>query len=157
MGSCSPISPVEHTTTSPAPMPSSPATSSAVVCVFWKPSGPVHAFAPPEFRTTARTDPARTTSRDQCTGAAATRLEVNWAAAANSGPVLTTSARSGPPEALKPASTPEAVKPAAVHTPDSVVTGISGTGSWDVMGVSAPVRSEGWAAAEPVTGPSPER
>ena len=83
IGSCSPISPVEHTTTSPAPMPSCSPTSSAVSCVFWKPCGPVHAFAPPELSTTARARPCRITSRDQWTGAAATRLLVNWAAAAS--------------------------------------------------------------------------
>ena len=37
----SPISPVEQTTTSIAPMPRCPATCSATACVVWKPSGPV--------------------------------------------------------------------------------------------------------------------
>ncbi len=37
----SPISPVEQTTTSPAPMPTCSATCSATAWVVWKPSGPV--------------------------------------------------------------------------------------------------------------------
>jgi hypothetical protein len=37
----SPISPVEQTTTSRAPMPRRLATCSATACVVWKPSGPV--------------------------------------------------------------------------------------------------------------------
>ena len=37
----SPISPVEQTTTSMAPMPRWPATCSATACVVWNPSGPV--------------------------------------------------------------------------------------------------------------------
>ena len=37
----SPMRPVEHTTTSMAPMPSPAATFSATACVVWKPSGPV--------------------------------------------------------------------------------------------------------------------
>jgi hypothetical protein len=39
--SCSPINPVEHTTTSLAPRPSRSATRSAEAWVFWNPSGPV--------------------------------------------------------------------------------------------------------------------
>ena len=39
--SSSPISPVEHTTTSMAPKPSRCATSSAEAWVVWKPAGPV--------------------------------------------------------------------------------------------------------------------
>ena len=57
-GSRSPISPVEQTAISPAPTPSSPARCSAVRWVSWKPAGPVHAFAPPEFSATARTHAA---------------------------------------------------------------------------------------------------
>ena len=40
-GLASPISPVEHTTTSMAPTPSRAATASATAWVVWKPSGPV--------------------------------------------------------------------------------------------------------------------
>ena len=88
IGSCSPISPVEQTKTSVAETPSASAVFSAVVCVFWKPCGPVQALAPPELRMTASTRPSLTTSRDQCTGAAATRLEVKTAAAALDGAVV---------------------------------------------------------------------
>ncbi|MNI69101.1 hypothetical protein D3C73_1248320 [compost metagenome] len=65
MGNCSPIRPVEHTTTSEAEIPSTSATFSAVAWVFWKPWGPVQALAPPELRTTASTRPSLTTWRDQ--------------------------------------------------------------------------------------------
>ncbi len=58
IGSRTPIRPVEHTATSPAPMSSSEATFSAVAWVSWKPPVPVHAFAPPELSTTARTRPS---------------------------------------------------------------------------------------------------
>ena len=68
MGSCSPIRPVEHTKRRSAEMPSASAVFSAVVCVFWKPCGPVHALAPPELRITASTRPSETTCRDQWTG-----------------------------------------------------------------------------------------
>ena len=111
MGSCSPISPVEQTTTSVAETPRASAVFSAVVCVFWNPWGPVQALAPPELRITASTRPSLTTSRDQCTGAAATRLDVKTAAAALDGPSLTTRATSGLPEALSPAVTPAARNP----------------------------------------------
>ena len=111
MGSCSPIRPVEQTKTSVAEMPSTSATFSAVLWVFWKPVGPVQALAPPEFRITASTRPSETTWRDQCTGAAATRLLVKTAAAALDGPSLTTRARSGFPEAFSPAVTPAARNP----------------------------------------------
>ncbi|BAS12998.1 hypothetical protein AHiyo8_13010 [Arthrobacter sp. Hiyo8] len=111
IGSCSPISPVEQTTTSEAEIPSTAATFSAVACVFWNPCGPVQALAPPEFRTTASTRPSERTWRDQCTGAAATRFEVKTAAAAFRGPSLTTRARSGFPDALMPALTPAARNP----------------------------------------------
>ena len=58
IGSRSPISPVEQTATSPAPQPSSSATSARRVrAVSAKPSGPVQALAPPEFSTTARSAP----------------------------------------------------------------------------------------------------
>ena len=116
MGSCSPIRPVEQTKTSVAETPSTSAVFSAVVWVFWKPCGPVQALAPPELRMTASTRPSLTTWRDQCTGAAATRLEVNTAAAALEGPSLTTRARSGLPEAFRPAVTPAARNPLGAVT-----------------------------------------
>ncbi len=40
-GLASPMSPVEQTSTSMAPMPARSATLSATACVVWKPSGPV--------------------------------------------------------------------------------------------------------------------
>ena len=90
IGSRSPISPVEHTATSPAPMPER-ARRRARRCGGCRgsPSGPVHALAPPELSTTARTTPARSTCCDHSTGAAFTRLRVNTPAAADCGPSLT--------------------------------------------------------------------
>src|SRR6185369_3213336 len=111
IGSRTPISPVEQTATSPAPIPSPPATCSAVTWVSAKPSGPVQAFAPPELRTTARSRPSATAWRVHWTGAACTRLVVNTAAAASDGPSLTTSATSGRPDGFRPAATPAARKP----------------------------------------------
>ena len=59
IGSRTPIRPVEQTATSIAPTSwpaacRAPATCSAVRCVSAKPSGPVQALAPPEFKITAR-------------------------------------------------------------------------------------------------------
>ena len=111
IGSRSPISPVEQTATWPAAAEIAPASRSAVSRVSSSPAGPVHAFAPPEFSTTARTWPARVTCSVQRTGAALTRLEVKTAAAACDGPSLSTTATSGSPEAFSPAVTPAARKP----------------------------------------------
>jgi hypothetical protein len=47
-----------------------------------KPSGPVQALAPPEFKITARNRPSLSTCWDQITGAALTRLLVKTPAAA---------------------------------------------------------------------------
>ncbi|CAB4340019.1 unannotated protein [freshwater metagenome] len=76
IGKSSPISPVEHTTTSPDEILRSSPTFSAVWCVSENPCGPVHAFAPPELSTAARTNFPFVTSRDQITGAATTLLVV---------------------------------------------------------------------------------
>lgn len=77
IGSRSPISPVEQTATSTAPVSvpqvdSAAATASAVAWVSAKPSGPVQAFAPPELSTTARSRPVVSTCRLHSTGAAFT-------------------------------------------------------------------------------------
>src|SRR5690625_2327317 len=53
---------------------------------------------------------------DQRTGAAEMRFVVNTAAALQRGPLLTSSAISGPPDDLMPAAIPEAVNPAGVVT-----------------------------------------
>ena len=120
-GSCSPISPVEQTATSTAPQPSAAATRSAVACAVWKPSGPVHALAPPEFSTTARSRPLVRTCSVQRIGAALTLLRVRTPAASKRGPSLTTRARSVLPGlALIPAATPAARKPRAAVTPCAV-------------------------------------
>src|SRR5690606_5355493 len=111
-----PISPVEQTATSIAPMPSASAVASAVRWVSPKPSGPVHALAPPEFRITARSRPSVSTCSDQITGAALTRLLVNRPAASYRGPLLITRARSGLPVAFNPQAVPAAWNPFGVVT-----------------------------------------
>src|SRR3954451_6497132 len=116
MGSRTPISPVLATATSMAPRPSSAAACSAVAWVSWKPSGPVQALAPPELRTTTRARSPASTCRLHSTGAAWKRLVVKTAAAASSGPSLTTTATSGAPEDLRPAATPAAENPAGAVT-----------------------------------------
>src|SRR3954453_756459 len=116
IGRRTPISPVEATATSIAPMPRAPATCSAVAWVSWKPSGPVQAFAPPELSTTALSRLPASTCRLHSTGAAGKRLVVKTAAAASSGPSLTTSATSGAPVDLSPAATPAARNPCGAVT-----------------------------------------
>src|SRR5688572_14079452 len=116
MGSRTPIRPVEATATSIAPIPSSAAACSAVAWVSWKPAAPVHALAPPELRTTARARSPASTCRLQSTGAAGKRLVVKTAAAASSGPWLSTTATSGSPLDLSPAATPAAEKPLGTVT-----------------------------------------
>ena len=139
IGSRSPMSPVEHTATSPAEIARRSATCSAVRCVSRKPGDPVQALAPPELSTTASTRPSVTTCLDHVTGAASTRLLVKTAAAAWSGPSLTTSARSGRPLALRPAVTPAARNPRGRLT------------VWVVMGRLR--RGEGqWSRAGPARG-----
>ena len=123
IGSRSPIRPVEHTATSPAPTMSrafaaviAAAVCSAVAWVSWKPAGPVQAFAPPELSTTARTTPPCTTCWLHSTGAALTRLAVKTPATPASGPSLITRATSGAPEDFSPAATPAARNPRGTVT-----------------------------------------
>ena len=86
IGNNSPINPVEQTITSPEEIDKRSPTNSALTWVSIKPCGPVQAFAPPEFRTTARTRPPLATSFDHITGAATTLLVVNTATASKRGP-----------------------------------------------------------------------
>ena len=72
IGRNSPIIPVEHTKISDDENCKSEATCSALLWVSWNPRGPVHALAPPEFMTTARTEDPFITSLLQITGAAIT-------------------------------------------------------------------------------------
>ncbi len=116
MGSRSPIRPVEHTAISPAESASPAARRSADTCVSAKPSGPVQAFAPAEFSSTARTRPPFSTCCVQRTGAAFTRLAVNTPAAAREGPSLITTATSRAPDGFSPAATPAARNPAGAVT-----------------------------------------
>src|SRR5690606_16089806 len=92
------------------------AAASAVAWVVWKPSAPVKQFAPPEFKTIAEATPSLIACWDQRMGFALARFMVKTAAAARDGPSFTTRATSSPPDALRPAATPAAVKPCAAVT-----------------------------------------
>ena len=71
----------------------------------------MHAFAPPEFKTTARTRQPLITSLLHKTGAATTWLVVKTADAHCEGPSLTIRVRSLAPELFKPAAVAEATNP----------------------------------------------
>ena len=116
IGSLVPINPVEQTTTSPAFSPNFSATYSAVLCVSAKPSGPVHAFAPPLLRITAVTSLSFTTSRDHVTGAAWILFDVKTAVPYFCGPLFIIRAKSRFPELLIPAATPAPLKPCGNET-----------------------------------------
>jgi hypothetical protein len=116
IGSRSPIRPVEQTAISPGESPIAAARCSAVAWVSRNPARPVHALAPPELSTTARTRPPLTTWRVQITGAACTRLDVKTAAAAREGPSFSTTARSIWPDSFSPAVTPAARNPSGAVT-----------------------------------------
>ena len=103
--------PVEQTTTSPEETLSSSPTFSAVLCVSAKPCGPVQAFAPPEFRTTARTTWPLTTWRLQITGAATTLFDVKTAVPKKEGPVFEISVKSKAPVLFSPATQAAPTKP----------------------------------------------
>ena len=111
IGKNSPIIPVEQTMTSPEEISNNVPTSSAVTCVSRKPCGPVHAFAPPELRTTARTSAPLITSLLQITGAAMTLLVVNTAVASKFGPWFSIIVRSSAPEFFSPAATAPPLNP----------------------------------------------
>ena len=111
IGSGTPITPVEQTSTSsPAPV-SSPA-SAAIRSASARPCAPVATLALPlddHDGARARRAAARR-SRQSRTGAPAARLRVKTPAAV-AGPSATTSATSGRPEALIPPVAPAARKP----------------------------------------------
>ena len=87
--------------------------SSAVRCVSAKPSGPVQALAPPEFKITARSAPVgQHLLRPHHRGGLDPVAGEDRRRRRSAGPVLTTRARSGLPLALSPAATPAARKPA---------------------------------------------
>ena len=77
-----PISPVEQTSTSRGAQPSDSAVSSAMRSASRRPASPVAALALPELSTTAAARPSWRWMRLICTGAAATRLDVNTPVAA---------------------------------------------------------------------------
>src|SRR5450432_1446858 len=107
---------VEQTAISPGGTASRVARCVAACRVSSNPAGPVHALAPPEFRTTARTLPPTATCWLHRTGAAFTRFEVKTPAAATDGPSLRTTATSALPEFFRPAATPAARKPRGAVT-----------------------------------------
>ena len=117
-----PMTPVEHSSTSSASHPSSRATSSAVERATSQPGAPVEALALPELSTTARARPSATCSRETCTGAAQNLFCVKVAAQTHVSSAATKarSRRLGSP--LNPAAMPAARTPSAAHTPPSQPT-----------------------------------
>ena len=122
IGSATPMTPVEATSTCSAGQSTRRAVSNAMSRATWSPSSPVHAFAQPLLTMTARAAPPERArcSRDTTTGAAIARLVVKTAAAC-AGTSDTSSARSSPPLALMPALVPTARKPRGAVTPPSMV------------------------------------
>ena len=114
------MTPVEATMTSFAGHPTTSPTIRAVARALSSPTEPVAAFAAPELTTRARAVPYETPSRcsrETVTGAAQKTFCVN-VAAHEAGSSATTSAMSRRfGSALKPAWTPEALKPLALDTP----------------------------------------
>ena len=80
---CTPITPVDDTSTCSEGQPSAAPVSAAVARAVSSPWLPVQAFAQPLFTITARTCPreAARLARDTCTGAACTWFVVKSAAA----------------------------------------------------------------------------
>ena len=117
MGSGTPISPVEHTTTSSAAHPRLSALSSHIRRASRRPGSPVAALAFPELSTTAAARPSRKWSLLTCTGAACTRFVVNTAVAGTGRrSVVATRARSSTASGLMPHAMPPASKPVAAVT-----------------------------------------
>jgi hypothetical protein len=113
-GSCTPITPVERTSTCAGSSPSAAAASACVARAAASPCSPVAAFAIPELTTTACGSATASASCDTSTGAAFRRLAVNIAAP-TAGAIDRTSARSGD-ERRMPAATAAASNPCAAVT-----------------------------------------
>jgi hypothetical protein len=109
IGSGTPITPVDITSTSSVRRQRSRAASAAVATASATPCSPVAAFATPELTTIACGWARSRCARETVTGAAWTRLEVNMAAP-TAGTVVRISARSRPLRRM-PALTAAATKP----------------------------------------------
>jgi hypothetical protein len=116
IGKRTPMTPVEATATSLAPIHSASAVSSCIARASSTPPCPVAALAMPLFATTARTPPPSTAPRVTTSGAPLTALRVNTAAASQ-GNSEKSNPRSLTPAAHTPHATPQAVKPDAAATP----------------------------------------
>ena len=116
------MTPVDATSTSSGRQPNSRAAISAVDLDTLNPASPVQALAQPLLHTMTRARPSERSRfiLDSSTGAACARLVVKTPAA-DARSSDTTSARSSCGEALMPASTPAALKPAGAVTPPSML------------------------------------
>ena len=123
MGSGTPMTPVEHTSTSWGLQLSADATSAVMASAFRMPGSPVAALELPELTMTARAESEGTRWRDTMTGAPQTLLVVKTPAAA-AGRSETKSARSGLPLALMPQVVPEAEKPDGREVGIGVLLGV---------------------------------
>ena len=122
IGSETPMTPVDATSTCSSGHSTSRAVSLVISRAACSPSSPVHALAQPLLTTMARVAPPERArcSRETITGAAVARLVVKTAAAC-AGASETSSARSSPPLALMPALVPAARKPRGAVTPPGMV------------------------------------
>ena len=106
----SPITPVEHASSSVGANPSAAAAAATAAAASSSPRGPVAALACPLFTSTPRPSPAARCFRDSVTGAATTEFVVKTpAAVVPSSP--SSSARSSEPLGFIPAATPAARNP----------------------------------------------
>ena len=133
-----PITPVESTSAVRGGTPAACSAAWAMACVAASPSAPVQALATRAFIATARIRPGRSDKRSASytTGAARTAFFVNTPAVAQL-VVLTSSATSSAPSALRPACAAAAVKPCGEVTEPSE----TGTRSEVISGQDSPPRS----------------
>ena len=107
IGSGTPMTPVEQTSTSCVSSPSSDAVSEHIRLAWSRPASPLQTLALPLLRMTARALPSARCSRSTAIGAPWTLLVV-YTAAAFAGRVEYTSARSLAPDSLTPVLMPAA-------------------------------------------------
>ena len=143
MGSGTPITPVDATSTSCGSAPTSSPASAVMRSASVRPCAPVAAFALPLETTIARARPALRSSDARLvrTGAPAAALRVKRPAAC-AGASATTRATSGRPLALMPARTPAARKPRGNVAPTA-------TGRAPAVRRPRPGPARGWRSGSP--------
>ena len=124
IGSATPITPVDATSTCSTGQPTRRAVSAVIVLASRSPASPVQALAHPLLTTTARATPPdrERCSRDTVTGAACARFVVKTAAAVAGWSEISNARSRAPGLALIPALTPAARNPFGVATPPPMVS-----------------------------------